>query len=1184
MALDAARDDFEFAVEGLRGKIRARDDKLAECVSLHDQQQKAVKRGAKEGKKGAAPVDTASVAELQADLDRGVGELRTLSKLVVDGIQSFVASYTDWFDGLLALHLKLKCSLRSVASEDLGSKLVSELEADVAKLAEDISARVKSARDAESVLLLDSAIPVDRCLSHPLILSHYRAYMKEQLAEESLNFLLRIIEYRSEEDQQLRKAAAKAIFDEYLIASSPKEVNLAGSIVDSISKALDGGNPELFRDAERSVLYTLQTDTWRRFLLSAQFQALQKRSKALQDAATPRAIRTKSQIPAEIDIAASPDAHSPASGSSGSGGGLKKLLARTLSSKQVQRQSSAKDVKATAASSEKRAANQTTMVNMSPSSAPTGDASELEIPENIAKQELILLSDNIRRSLNEAASSDVVIYVGAENKEFYAHKFILQARCPLLLRSDSAKTPADARAEISLPSATPKGFKYFLEYIYTGTLPAVTASVLQELVALAGQAHLPHLEELCAILAVTRANASELTAQVNQLYPTVPAPHSDEYPKYEAILAVLAASAHEIFSNVQAHPFFDIYKGHLINLLQRDDLVVDSELQLFEFVLLWAERHTNSQSRVQELKPLIDAIRFTQMSADELRLRVEPTALVADHALLEAYRFKSTGTCANSAKAKPRKYRNVRRPATVAVFASAAPAVPTGSSSSSPSVSPIRQRTPEKTPVPSSASPVAVDEPKTAKVESTTPPPVVVTPPSEESPAPALAAEPRAVAITTTEASPAHSGSVYVAIPAEPTPAAAQPTVAAATTAPPAASGTGAAAPTATAPKKAAGETEKAKDKKDKDKSKDKKDREKDKPAGEEEKPQKKGFRQFFKRTSDFLNGKPSDGKKEKSKVDPSKRDTIAVTTTTSPNPRDVKRLTGEAGEFRLTKVDYGNDGKEQQLTVSTDDERGGSAGMTPSSSATSIPDSNDPKSVVPAESKPKTEAAKSDAPATTTPEPAAAPRKDGEIAKADVALVDAILQEVQVEIAEPSAPASNGNSNNTTSTEEDEDDLAARQQMIEARRQNRSFTTITKPNISTTANNPRKAKDDSAASSRSSSGLDLSAVEKLLNEPMPTTMKKKKSSPSISPAVGAKGSKDNLRDIEKLLEETAPQAAPADPVTRAPSLAEIEKLLEETSSVATDVAEETPRATASSDATHDMGDVLDLLKQSDAK
>jgi hypothetical protein len=662
-------------VDGLRSKVRARDERLSECVQLHDQQQKLIKKTAKEGKKQAQPVDTVSAADIQADLDRCVGELRTLSKVVLDGVNDFMASYTDWFDALLSLHLKLKCSLRMVAVEDVGSLLISDLEEDVSKLSDTIARRVQAARDAESVLLLDQSIPVDRCLSHPLVMAHYRAYMREQLAEESLNFLLRIIEYRSEENLEARMSGARQIYDEYLLSSSPKQVNLAGSIVDTISRGIDSGNPELFREAERSVLYTLQTDTWRRFILSPQFQSLQRRTRALQAAAVPRAIRTKPATPAEPAAAAEPS----------SGGGVRKLLARTLSSKQVVRQSSQKDMP-------KRTISAGTMLAvMSSSSAPTGDTSELEIPENIAKQELLLLSDNIRRALNEEASSDVSILVGADNKEFFAHKLILQSRCPLLLRADSAKTHPDGRVEISLPGASARGFKYFLEYIYTGTLPAVTAAVLQELVSLAGQAHLPHLDELCGILAVARATVTDLASQLNQLFPTAPAPQSDDYPKYEAIISAMAASAHDIFSSAlpkskeEAHPFYDLYKGHLVKLLERDDLVVDSEIQLFDFVVNWAHRHTKSHTRTQELKPLLDVLRFTQMSADDLRLKVEPSLLVNDVVLLEAYRFKSTGVCHSSIRARPRKYRVFKRQATSVTASSSSG---TNSTPSSPKAQP----------------------------------------------------------------------------------------------------------------------------------------------------------------------------------------------------------------------------------------------------------------------------------------------------------------------------------------------------------------------------------------------------------------------------------------------------------------------------------------------------------------
>eukprot|EP01122_Echinamoeba_exundans_P010465 TRINITY_DN3927_c0_g1_i1.p1 TRINITY_DN3927_c0_g1~~TRINITY_DN3927_c0_g1_i1.p1 ORF type:complete len:1241 (-),score=356.30 TRINITY_DN3927_c0_g1_i1:19-3741(-) len=1133
-ALDAARDDFDFAVDGLRSKVRARDEKLSECVQLHDQQQKLIKKTAKEGKKQAQPVDTVSAADIQADLDRCVGELRTLSKVVLDGVNDFMASYTDWFDALLSLHLKLKCSLRMVAVEDVGSLLVSDLEEDVAKLSDTISRRVQAARDAESVLLLDQSIPVDRCLSHPLVMAHYRAYMREQLAEESLNFLLRIIDYRSEENADARKAAAPQIFDEYLLPSSPKQVNLAGSIVENISKGIDSGNAELFREAERSVLYTLQTDTWRRFISSPQFQSLQRRTRALQAAAVPRAIRTKPVV-----AQPEPAAESPSAGT----GGVRKLLARTLSSKQVVRQTSQKDIP-------KRSLSGGNMLSvMSSSALPTGDTSELEIPENIAKQELLLLSDNIRRALNEEASSDVVVLVGADSKEFFAHKLILQARCPLLLRSDSAKTQPDGRVEISLPGATARGFKYFLEYIYTGTLPAVTAAVLQELVSLAGQAHLPHLEELCGILAVARATVTDLASQLNQLFPTAPAPQSDDYPKYEAIISAMAASAHEIFSSAvpkskeEAHPFYDLYKGHLVKLLERDDLVVDSEIQLFDFVVNWAQRHTKTHTRTQELKPLLDALRFTQMSADDLRLKVEPSLLVNDAVLLEAYRFKSTGVCNSAVRARPRKYRAVKKP-TPSVATPSSGSVSSGSAPPSPKPQPKEVKPVAEEPAaPQQTSP----DPKSAVAEVPSTPKEVQ--PAEPTPTSSPATTPSATPVSGTPRDDSESK------PAEPAPA---PLVRDRSW--------------SMFTKKPEEKKDKEKDKKDKDSDAGKKDKPEKEPkeakeAKEGKDKQKKGIRQFFKKTSDFLNMK-GDGKKDKDKkaaADASKRETLAAVPAKEP-----KRM---SGEFRLTKVDFGADGKEQQLTVSADDDRGTEtpSGLTPSSSATSIADHAN-HSDKDAQHPPTSSA---------SPTPSSGPSltSDGSIAKADVDLVDAMLNEVKSEM-EPAAAPQVGN---TTSTEEDEDDFASRQQMIEARRTNRSFTTISKP--SSIVAGPRRAKDDTSAPSYSA--VDLSAVEKLLNEPLSAP---KKSGKATTPE-----QKDHLQDIESLLEQTAPSKSDADSTgssgsQKGPTLADIEQLLAETSATtsATEGTDEAATVDTSvvgaAGGTPDMGDLLDLLRQGDGK
>jgi hypothetical protein len=118
----------------------------------------------------------------------------------------------------------------------------------------------------------------------------------------------------------------------------------------------------------------------------------------------------------------------------------------------------------------------------------------------------------------------------------------------------------------------------------------------------------------------------------------------------------------------------------------------------------------------------------------------------------------------------------------------------------------------------------------------------------------------------------------------------------------------------------------------------------------------------------------------------------------------------------------------------------------------------------------------------------------------------------------------------------------------------------------------------------------DLSAVEKLLNEPLPAPKKSGKTSGPSSA-----DHKDHLQDIESLLEQTAPSKSDADSTgssssQKGPTLADIEQLLQETSPTAgaPEGTDETSAAEApvvgAAGGTPDMGDLLDLLRQGDGK
>jgi len=200
------------------------------------------------------------------------------------------------------------------------------------------------------------------------------------------------------------------------------------------------------------------------------------------------------------------------------------------------------------------------------------------------KRDLHLLAANFRSQMSETSNADVLFLVG--NKKFKAHKFVLEARCPLFMKHAAAK-PSAANPNITVRYAgwylLPL-FAYYRCYIgncsgyhssgfqtlfrvhlwrtntssrqfcctseqipYEISLTCIPTK-LHDLELLASKAHMLSLEDHCSMHAIYKMDPFALCAELTKQYPTPPASHSDEMPKYEACLAALGCHAQVIFS------------------------------------------------------------------------------------------------------------------------------------------------------------------------------------------------------------------------------------------------------------------------------------------------------------------------------------------------------------------------------------------------------------------------------------------------------------------------------------------------------------------------------------------------------------------------------------------------------------------------------------------------------------
>jgi len=92
-------------------------------------------------------------------------------------------------------------------------------------------------------------------------------YLRKTMARESLEFWLEVEMYKRAKDSVECLFAAKRIYNKYICANSPSEINLSGAIREQISKKMDGGlwDQDLFEEAQQNIHEMLKLHSIRNF-------------------------------------------------------------------------------------------------------------------------------------------------------------------------------------------------------------------------------------------------------------------------------------------------------------------------------------------------------------------------------------------------------------------------------------------------------------------------------------------------------------------------------------------------------------------------------------------------------------------------------------------------------------------------------------------------------------------------------------------------------------------------------------------------------------------------------------------------------------------------------------------------------------------------------------------------------
>ncbi|XP_037081303.1 regulator of G-protein signaling 8-like [Pollicipes pollicipes] len=101
----------------------------------------------------------------------------------------------------------------------------------------------------------------------------FKGFLSQEFADENLEFWLAVEDFKKTRHCKL-PARAQQIYNEFLAAQAPKEINIDSSTRAVIGKRLSDPDVQMFDAAQRRVQHLMESDIFPRFLQSEMYQEL----------------------------------------------------------------------------------------------------------------------------------------------------------------------------------------------------------------------------------------------------------------------------------------------------------------------------------------------------------------------------------------------------------------------------------------------------------------------------------------------------------------------------------------------------------------------------------------------------------------------------------------------------------------------------------------------------------------------------------------------------------------------------------------------------------------------------------------------------------------------------------------------------------------------------------------------
>ncbi|XP_044031722.1 kelch-like protein 40b [Siniperca chuatsi] len=232
-----------------------------------------------------------------------------------------------------------------------------------------------------------------------------------------------------------------------------------------------------------------------------------------------------------------------------------------------------------------------------------------------------LLQDGLYDLLENDKLVDCVLKI--KDKEFPCHRLVLCA-CSSYFRSIFLSDLEESKKrEIVLEDVEPGVMGLILKYLYTSKIN-VTEQNVQDIFAVANVYQIPSIFTVCVSFLQKRLSLSNCLA-IFRLGLMLDCPR----------LAVSARNyACERFQLISRdEDFLQLLPSELAAILANDNLNVETEEAVFEALMNWVSRDT--ESREKELPGLLDCVRLRLVNEDYLKEKVEKHKLISSNPELQ---------------------------------------------------------------------------------------------------------------------------------------------------------------------------------------------------------------------------------------------------------------------------------------------------------------------------------------------------------------------------------------------------------------------------------------------------------------------------------------------------------------------------------------------------------------------